>query len=40
MDHQHVIEKGLAELGPVTHVRVDIIPDGGLSRLRLFGELA
>jgi allantoicase len=40
MDRQHVIEKGLAELGPVTHVRVDIIPDGGLSRLRLFGELA
>ena len=40
MDHQHVIEKGLAEVGPVTHVRVDIIPDGGLSRLRLFGELA
>jgi len=40
MDRQHVIEKGFAELGPVTHVRVDIIPDGGLSRLRLFGELA
>ena len=40
MDRQHVIERGFAELGPVTHVRVDIIPDGGLSRLRLFGELA
>ena len=40
MDRQHIIEQGLAELGPVTHVRVDIIPDGGLSRLRLFGELA
>ena len=40
MDRQHVIDRGLAELGPVTHVRVDIIPDGGLSRLRLFGRLA
>jgi allantoicase len=25
--------------GPVTHVRLDIQPDGGLARLRLFGEL-
>jgi allantoicase len=23
----------------VTHVRVDVYPDGGLSRLRLLGEL-
>ncbi|RUT34921.1 allantoicase [Arsenicitalea aurantiaca] len=26
--------------GPVTHVRVNIHPDGGISRLRLFGTLA
>jgi allantoicase len=26
--------------GPVTHVRVNIFPDGGISRLRLFGKLA
>jgi allantoicase len=25
--------------GPVTHVRVNIFPDGGISRLRLFGKL-
>ena len=25
---------------PVTHVRLNIFPDGGISRLRLFGELA
>jgi allantoicase len=24
---------------PVTHVRIDVFPDGGLARLRLFGEL-
>ena len=28
------------KLGPVTHVRVNIFPDGGISRLRLFGKLA
>ena len=27
-------------LGPVTHVRVNIFPDGGISRLRLWGKLA
>jgi allantoicase len=31
---------GLAELGPVTHVRLNIIPDGGVSRLRLWGKVA
>jgi allantoicase len=30
----------ISPLGPVTHVRVNIFPDGGLSRLRLFGTLA
>lgn len=28
------------DLGPLTHVRVNIFPDGGISRLRLFGKLA
>jgi allantoicase len=28
------------DLGPVTHVRLNIFPDGGVSRLRLFGRLA
>ncbi|NDV87310.1 allantoicase [Aurantimonas aggregata] len=27
-------------LGPVTHVRLDIFPDGGISRLRLYGRKA
>ncbi|MEK1906047.1 MAG: allantoicase [Pseudomonas sp.] len=30
----------LNDLGPVTHVRLNIFPDGGVSRLRLFGKLA
>jgi allantoicase len=29
-----------ADAGPVTHVRLDIYPDGGISRLRLFGKKA
>ena len=28
------------DLGPVTHVRLDIFPDGGVSRLRLYGTKA
>ena len=28
----------LADLGPVTHVRLNIHPDGGVSRFRVFGR--
>ena len=35
---RHHFRKELAELGTVTHVRFNIYPDGGISRLRLFGE--
>jgi len=30
----------VADIGPVTHARLNIYPDGGVSRLRLFGRLA
>ncbi|RKP54702.1 allantoicase [Pararobbsia silviterrae] len=40
MDHEHTFEAALAALGPVTHVRFNIFPDGGVSRLRLFGQIA
>ncbi|CAN7328519.1 allantoicase [Trinickia sp. LjRoot230] len=39
MDNQHLFESELAALGPVTHVRFNIIPDGGVSRLRLWGHI-
>jgi allantoicase len=32
--------KLLAKLGPVSHVKLNIFPDGGISRLRIFGRLA
>jgi allantoicase len=38
-DHVHRFSK-LAALGPVSHVRMNIHPDGGISRLRLFGTVS
>jgi allantoicase len=38
-DAQHVFSE-LGNLGPVSHVRLSMYPDGGISRLRLFGKLA
>jgi allantoicase len=38
-DAQHVFSN-LENLGPVSHVRLSMYPDGGISRLRLFGKLA
>ena len=35
---RHVFEDELRELGDVTHVRLNIFPDGGIARLRLFGR--
>ena len=37
MDRQHYFESELAAIGTITHVRVNIYPDGGLSRVRLYG---
>jgi len=39
-DKVHVFRDGLADLGPIRFVRLNIIPDGGISRLRLFGRVA
>ena len=37
-DSAHRFESEVRDLGPVSHVRVNIHPDGGLSRVRLFGK--
>jgi len=37
-DQMKIFEKELIDAGMVSHVRLDIYPDGGVSRLRLFGE--
>lgn len=40
MDLQHYFETEIAKLGPISHVRYNMHPDGGTSRLRLWGKLA
>src|SRR5688572_9943925 len=37
---RHTFVSELAELGDVSHARLNIYPDGGVSRLRLFGRIA
>ncbi|NSX54327.1 allantoicase [Parasulfitobacter algicola] len=36
-DSEHAYRDQLVDIGPVTHVRFNIFPDGGVSRLRLMG---
>jgi allantoicase len=36
-DGNHIFESELRDVGPCTHVRLNIFPDGGVSRLRVFG---
>jgi len=40
MDHQHYYAEQISKLGPVTHIRFNMFPDGGVSRLRLWSRLA
>lgn len=37
---RHTFVRELADLGDVTHARLNIFPDGGVSRLRLYGRVA
>lgn len=39
-DHVHDLSAKIADIGPVTHVRLNILPDGGVSRLKLSGRIA
>jgi allantoicase len=38
--HRHYFAKELSAVGPVSHVRLNIYPDGGVSRLRIHGTVA
>ena len=38
--HEHQYEKELVCKEPVSHVRLNIFPDGGVSRMRLWGTIA
>ncbi|HEX7843744.1 MAG TPA: allantoicase, partial [Kofleriaceae bacterium] len=37
---RHVFDDELRRIGPVTHLRLSVFPDGGVARLRAHGELA
>jgi allantoicase len=39
-DHRHRFARELLSSGPASHVRLNIYPDGGVSRLRIHGTLA
>jgi len=39
-DSLHRFEKEVRDAGEATHARLNIFPDGGISRLRLFGRIA
>ena len=38
-DHEHLFESELVSKEPFTHVRLSIFPDGGVSRMRLWGKI-
>jgi allantoicase len=38
-DREHYFDKELLSKGPFTHVRLSIFPDGGVSRMRLWGRI-
>ena len=40
MDTEHEFAQEIIDLGPVSHVRLSIFPDGGISRLRVFGRIS
>lgn len=41
MDHRHFYEsEAIRDLGRINHVKLNIFPDGGISRLRIFGKKA
>jgi allantoicase len=39
MDQQHYFESELEHIAAVSHVRVSIYPDGGVGRVRIFGQV-
>lgn len=38
-DKQHIFEKELLHHNKITHLRLNIYPDGGISRMRVFGNI-
>jgi len=39
MDKVHEFSEAVQDIGTVSHVRVNVFPDGGLSRVRILGKI-
>lgn len=39
MDKQHYFTRLNTDIGAITHIRLNIFPDGGISRVRLYGHI-
>ena len=39
-DHEHEYAQEVNALGTISHIRLNIFPDGGVSRLRIFGKIS
>lgn len=39
-DAEHLFAKEIAGIGPITHARLNIYPDGGISRIRLLADVS
>lgn len=40
MHAEHSFQEQINDLGPITHIRINVFPDGGISRLRVLGKVA
>jgi allantoicase len=40
MDNIHEFADSINDIGAISHVRLNLFPDGGVSRLRLMGKIA
>ena len=40
MHAEHTYSEQLKNLGPITHIRLNLFPDGGVSRIRVLGKVA
>ena len=40
MDHIHTFIEEILKKEKISHIRVNMIPDGGISRIRLWGKVA
>jgi allantoicase len=38
-DTSHTFTDTINDIGPVSHIRINVFPDGGISRLRLYGRV-